>query len=150
MRAMRAHGEGRITLRTHHVPALSLPTVDERLIRTTRERLRVSRTAFARRLGVTPRTLERWEEGRSTPNDQAAALTCWSGSILTRCRAWGRSRQPGRSEGRLASPKCLQNRGRFRGLARIQEHSRSARNCRGIKPLNQNSRAPSLVKKTRF
>jgi len=99
VRAMRAHGEGRITLRTHHVPALSLPTVDERLIRTTRERLRVSRTAFARRLGVTPRTLERWEEGRSTPNDQAAALTCWSGSILTRCRAWGRSRQPGRSEG---------------------------------------------------
>jgi len=28
---MRAHGEGRITLRTHHVPALSLPTVDDRL-----------------------------------------------------------------------------------------------------------------------
>ena len=74
VRAMRAHREGRITLRTHHVPALSLPTVDHRLIRTTRERLRMSRTAFARRLGVNPRTLERWEQGRSKPNDQAAAL----------------------------------------------------------------------------
>jgi len=52
----------------------ALPAVDERLIRTTRERLHMSRAAFARRLGVNPRTLERWEQGRSKPNDQAAAL----------------------------------------------------------------------------
>jgi len=74
VRAMRAHREGRITLRSHHVPVLSLPQVDERVIRTTRERLRMSRAAFAHRLGVNPRTLERWEQGRSKPNDQAAAL----------------------------------------------------------------------------
>jgi putative transcriptional regulator len=74
MRAMRAHREGRITLRSHHVPALSLPAVNDRLIRTTRERLHMSRAAFAHRLGVNPRTLERWEQGRSKPNDQAAAL----------------------------------------------------------------------------
>jgi putative transcriptional regulator len=75
VRAMRAHRERRrITLRSHHVPALSLPAVDERLIRTTRERLHMSRAAFAHRLGVNPRTLERWEQGRSKPNDQAAAL----------------------------------------------------------------------------
>jgi putative transcriptional regulator len=74
VRAMRAHREGRITLRSHHVPALSLPAVNDRLIRTTRERLRMSRAAFAHRLGVNPRTLERWEQGRSKPNDQAAAL----------------------------------------------------------------------------
>jgi putative transcriptional regulator len=72
--AMRAHREGRITLRSHRVPALLLPRVDDRLIRTTRERLHMSRTAFAHRLGVNPRTLERWEQGRSKPNDQAAAL----------------------------------------------------------------------------
>jgi len=72
--AMRAHRGGRITLRSHHVPALSLPRVDERLIRTTRQRLRMSRTAFAHRLGVNPRTLERWEQGRSKPNDQAVVL----------------------------------------------------------------------------
>jgi putative transcriptional regulator len=34
----------------------------------------MSRPAFASRLGVNPRTLERWEQGRSKPNDQAAAL----------------------------------------------------------------------------
>ena len=74
VRAMRAHREGQITLRTHRVPALSLPAVDERVIRTTREQLHMSRAAFAHRLGVNPRTLERWEQGRSKPNDQAAAL----------------------------------------------------------------------------
>jgi putative transcriptional regulator len=72
--AMRAHRKGQITLRTHKVRALSLPAVDEGVIRTTRERLRMSRAAFARSLGVNPRTLERWEQGRSKPNDQAIAL----------------------------------------------------------------------------
>ena len=62
VQAMRAHREGRITLRSHSVPALSLPSVDQRVIRTTRERLHMSRAAFARRLGVNPRTLERWEQ----------------------------------------------------------------------------------------
>jgi len=33
-----------------------------------------SRRVFAFRLGVNPRTLERWEQWRSKPNDQAAAL----------------------------------------------------------------------------
>lgn len=72
--AMRAHRERRITLRSHGVRRLSLPRVDYKLIRNTRERLHMSRHAFAYRLGVNPRTLERWEQGRSKPNDQAAAL----------------------------------------------------------------------------
>lgn len=72
--AMREHREGRITVRSHRVTRLSLPPVDERLIRKTREALHMSRPAFAYRLGVNPRTLERWEQGRSKPNDQAATL----------------------------------------------------------------------------
>lgn len=72
--AMRAHREGRITMRSHRVTPIALPRVDQRMIRSTRERLRMSRHAFASRLGVNPRTLERWEQGRSKPNDQAAAL----------------------------------------------------------------------------
>lgn len=72
--AMRAHREGRITLRTHNVEPVSLPAVSARVIRQTRAQFRMSRQAFARRLGVNPRTLERWEQGRSKPNDQAAAL----------------------------------------------------------------------------
>jgi putative transcriptional regulator len=72
--AMRGYREGRITLRSHRVERLSLPRIDEKIIRSTRERLRMSRQAFAYRIGVNPRTLERWEQGRSKPNDQAAAL----------------------------------------------------------------------------
>ena len=74
VRAIRDHREGRITLRSHHITPLSLPSIDEHTIRDTRERLHMSRGVFAHRLGVNPRTLERWEQGRSKPNDQAAAL----------------------------------------------------------------------------
>jgi putative transcriptional regulator len=49
-------------------------TIDAREIRETRERLRVSRAVFARRLRVSTRTLENWEQGRARPNAQAAAL----------------------------------------------------------------------------
>ena len=74
VQAMRGHRAGRITLRSHRVEPLTLPSIDEATIRSTRERLHMSRSAFAHRLGVNPRTLERWEQGRSKPNDQAAAL----------------------------------------------------------------------------
>jgi putative transcriptional regulator len=72
--AMRAHREGQITLRTHRVEPVSLPPVSAAIIRQTREQFHMSRPAFAYRLGVNARTLERWEQGRSKPNDQAAAL----------------------------------------------------------------------------
>ena len=72
--AMRGHREGRITLRSQRIERLSLPRLDHGMIRSTRERLHMSRSAFAYRIGVNPRTLERWEQGRSKPNDQAAAL----------------------------------------------------------------------------
>ena len=48
--------------------------VDADLIRDTRERMRVSRAVFARRLRISTRTLENWEQGRARPNAQAAAL----------------------------------------------------------------------------
>ena len=35
--------------------------------------LKMSRHVFAFKIGVNPRTLERWEQGRSKPNEQAAA-----------------------------------------------------------------------------
>jgi putative transcriptional regulator len=43
-------------------------------VRETRQRLGLSRSVFAFRLGVNLRRLERWEQGRSQPNEQAAAL----------------------------------------------------------------------------
>ena len=74
VRAMRAHREGKLTLRTHQIEVPPLPRVSAALVRDTRERLNMSQRVFARKLRINPRTLERWEHGRSEPNDQAAAL----------------------------------------------------------------------------
>jgi putative transcriptional regulator len=52
----------------------ALPAVDAQLIRETREKLQCSRALFARRLFMNERTLEKWEQGRARPNDQAAVL----------------------------------------------------------------------------
>ena len=72
--AMRESREGRLTLRTHRVEPLALPPMPPEQVRETRETLRMSRQVFAMRLGVNARTLERWEQGRSRPNEQAATL----------------------------------------------------------------------------
>ena len=72
--AMRQHREGRLILETHRVEPITLPSLGPKLVRETREALHMSRQVFAFKLGVNPRTLERWEQGRSKPNEQAAAL----------------------------------------------------------------------------
>lgn len=72
--AMAGHRAGKITLRTHEVEELPALSVSGAEIRATRRQLGVSRGVFARRLRVSTRTLESWEQGRSRPNAQAAAL----------------------------------------------------------------------------
>jgi putative transcriptional regulator len=72
--AMKGSREGKITLRSYKVEVLPLPRVDSKLILDTRKKLRCSRAVFARRLRINERTLEKWEQGRSKPNPQAAAL----------------------------------------------------------------------------
>ena len=74
VRAMREHREGRLTLRTHQVEPITVPAVDSDFVRETREELQMSRQVFAFKIGVNPRTLERWEQGRSKPNEQASVL----------------------------------------------------------------------------
>ena len=74
VKAMRQHREGLLTLRTHEIVPITLPPLNPRLVRETREALHMSRQVFALKLGINPRTLERWEQGRSKPNEQAAAL----------------------------------------------------------------------------
>jgi putative transcriptional regulator len=74
VRAMKAHREGKLTLRTHERRTTPLPPVTAAVVRDTRERLNMSQRVFAERLRINPRTLERWEQGRSKPNDQASAL----------------------------------------------------------------------------
>jgi putative transcriptional regulator len=72
--AMKGHREGKLTLRNYKVEFAPLPTVDSKLIRNTRKKLRCSRAVFARKLRINERTLEKWEQGRAKPNPQAAAL----------------------------------------------------------------------------
>lgn len=72
--ALRQHREGKITLRSHSVEELPPLEIDAHLVRETREQMGVSRAVFARRLRVSVRTLENWEQGRARPNAQAAAL----------------------------------------------------------------------------
>ncbi len=72
--AMKAHREGKITLRSYKVEPLPLPKVDAKLIRDTRKKLACSRAVFARKLRINERTLEKWEQGRARPNPQAAVL----------------------------------------------------------------------------
>lgn len=74
VRAMRDHREKRITLKTKVVHPITVPPIDAETVRETREALNMSRQVFAFKIGVNPRTLERWEQGRSKPNEQAAAL----------------------------------------------------------------------------
>jgi putative transcriptional regulator len=74
VRAMGEHRKGRLTLRTHRIEPITVPAVDSEFVRETREALHMSRQVFAFRIGVNPRTLERWEQGRSKPNEQASAL----------------------------------------------------------------------------
>lgn len=71
---MRQERLGKVTLRTHVIEEKPPLAVDASVIRETRERLHVSRAVFARRLRISTRTLENWEQGRAKPNAQAAAL----------------------------------------------------------------------------
>ena len=68
------HKAGKITLRTHKLEKKPRPTISPKLILDTREKLHMSRAVFALKLRVPVRTLEKWEQGKTVPNDQAVAL----------------------------------------------------------------------------
>lgn len=68
------HRKGKITLREYNAGEEFKPSVTPEIIREVRDRLHLSRAVFAHQLCVSPRTLEKWEQGSSKPNMQAAAL----------------------------------------------------------------------------
>ena len=65
---------GKITLKSYTVDQSPKPEVTPEVIRETREKLNLSRAVFAHELHISPRTLEKWEQGRTKPNEQAATL----------------------------------------------------------------------------
>jgi putative transcriptional regulator len=68
------HLAGKITLKTYTVEPVKKPEMTPELIRDTREQLHLSRAVFAHELHISPRTLEKWEQGLTKPNEQAATL----------------------------------------------------------------------------
>ena len=74
LREIRDHRTGRRTLRTARVAARPLPELTPEAIRRIRDRLDVSRAVFAHMIRVPVRTVARWEQGRSSPPESAAAL----------------------------------------------------------------------------
>ncbi len=74
LRELREHRAGRRTLKTVHVEPRPLPALTPEAIRAVREHLDVSRAVFAHMIRVPIRTVERWEQGRSSPPGSAAAL----------------------------------------------------------------------------
>jgi putative transcriptional regulator len=65
---------GKRTLATHRVEAKPILVVKPVDVQKLRERMNLSRALFAHYLRTNVRTLENWEQGRATPNAQAAVL----------------------------------------------------------------------------
>jgi putative transcriptional regulator len=67
--AMKDHRAGKITLRTHKLPAAKAPMPPgPEFFVAIREKFNVSRPVWAKMLRVSPRTVEKWEQGgRATP-----------------------------------------------------------------------------------
>lgn len=63
VQAMRDHRDGRVTLKSKEVHPITVPPIDAETVRETREALNMSRQVFEFKIGVNPRTLERWGAG---------------------------------------------------------------------------------------
>ena len=62
--AMKAHRENKMTLRTHKVPAAEIKeSPGAEFLVAAREKFNVSRSVWANMLRVSPRTVEKWEQG---------------------------------------------------------------------------------------
>lgn len=71
---IKQHEAGKVTLKSYKIEQKAMPEITPEIIRETRETLKLSRPVFAHKLYVSTRTLEKWEQGRTKPNDQAATL----------------------------------------------------------------------------
>lgn len=67
LREIKAHKAGKAKLRTHELKEPSAP-------QEIRNKLGLSQGAFAGLIGVSPRTLQDWEQGRRKPQGPAKAL----------------------------------------------------------------------------
>jgi putative transcriptional regulator len=71
--SMKTHRAGKITLRTHKLPTPNVPKLAGADFVAVREKFNVSRALWARMLHVSPRTVEKWEQG-GAPSSLAATF----------------------------------------------------------------------------
>jgi putative transcriptional regulator len=69
-----AYEQGKRTLKTTELTPRQPRTLSAKEIRDIREKYNMSRAVFAHFLHISPRTLEKWEQGTTRPNDQASTL----------------------------------------------------------------------------
>jgi len=74
MTALARQRQAKRTLRTHAMEFKPPPKVTPKQLMRVRQDLKISRALFAGYLRTNVRTLENWEQGRATPNAQAALL----------------------------------------------------------------------------
>ncbi len=66
--------QGKITLKTTKLKPITIKTITPKQILAIRKKYQMSRAVFAHHLHTSARTLEKWEQGISKPNQQAATL----------------------------------------------------------------------------
>ena len=71
---MRAQREGKITLREYQGEAKASPVVTSQEIVELRNKHHMSQDVFAHSIRTKPATLKNWEQGKASPNPQAAML----------------------------------------------------------------------------
>lgn len=72
--ALKAEREGKITLKRVQLEHYAAPSIRPEEILRLRESRHLSRPVFAHAIRTHPRTVESWEQGRSTPNPHAVLL----------------------------------------------------------------------------
>ena len=72
--SLQAEREGKITLRRARVEVPDPVSLTAQFIVSVRESFNMSRAVFALKLHIPVRTLERWEQGRSSPTGPGAML----------------------------------------------------------------------------
>ncbi|MGC0807717.1 helix-turn-helix domain-containing protein [Pantoea agglomerans] len=74
MQELKAHQEGKITLKSYKVTKRAPVTIAPQELRDVREKLNLSQAVFARYLHTGETTYQNWEQGRARPNAQAVLL----------------------------------------------------------------------------
>jgi len=74
LREVKAHREGKITLKTTRVKIEPVPVYTAKKVKSLRNELRLAQSTFAMMCGVSIKTVEAWESGTNTPNGSASRL----------------------------------------------------------------------------